>query len=300
MVATVDEVNEEAIRLLKDAKDVQQFCDAASRLGESAKEVPEAIQCVLLRLVARLAKVLRLLCSSPGPMLLNAASDWAQQVQKSPEHGLETLLEVRDVGLAEGVISSADVRTGVSLLLPKMLQAGQRICNFLAIKGKGGLETIELSDSQNSVGADAAGQAASSIAQTRKRPRPQPAQPAQPVQPPAAQVAQVAPSVDIFSEPLLSDLPKQPSQPVKKVRSAAPVSSDGDSFVAKDGPARPRRGYNVWTEAEEQRLIAGYKKYGKDWKMIRANCGLEHRDNVQIKDKWRVLQKNGTMSGNTT
>lgn len=48
-----------------------------------------------------------------------------------------------------------------------------------------------------------------------------------------------------------------------------------------------------WTPEEEQRLVEGYRSYGSAWETIRKNYALTHRTGVQLKDKYRNLQKAG-------
>ena len=67
---------------------------------------------------------------------------------------------------------------------------------------------------------------------------------------------------------------------------------------------RPKRGLFVIVVffsdkqilGEEQRLIQGYRHYGKDFESIRLSYNLRHRTGGQLKDKIRVLQRNGTIS----
>ncbi|CAE7390055.1 unnamed protein product [Symbiodinium pilosum] len=114
---------------------------------------------------------------------------------------------------------------------------------------------------------------------------------------PPKQAAEGRASGDIFTAPLVSELqevpdPAEGSRPKKRIRSVAPAV-EGDSFVARGQAPKARKEYSAWTEGEEQRLLEGFKKYGKQWSMISKCCGLRHRNGMQIKDKWRILKKNG-------
>ena len=212
----VEEINDEAFKLLRDSEDVEQFLGGAKELGEWAIEAESEVKkCVFLRLVARLAKLLRLLRSAPGPKLIAAASAWVKEGFQQVD--LAVLIRLRDLGLAEGSVS---VGEDVSWLLPEVLKAGQQMSLHLQQPP----ETVELSDSE---------------AQTpSSRKRPQPLQPDLP---------QPEPNSDLFSAPLLSELP---TSPTKKIRSAAPVI-DGDSHVATSaGPNKLRKGYNRWTDGD--------------------------------------------------
>ncbi|PVU89896.1 hypothetical protein BB559_004886 [Furculomyces boomerangus] len=55
---------------------------------------------------------------------------------------------------------------------------------------------------------------------------------------------------------------------------------------------------NFWTHPETEALIDGYKKYGNNWVSIKNAYPeiLRNRSNVDLKDKFRVLKKNGTIS----
>lgn len=293
MLRTLDEVNDESFDLLTSCHGSADFCEGAARLGERAQKVPQAISCLFLRLVARLSKVLRLLSSSPGPKMIVAANEWSnskvRRVEESLRSQIDLLLKVRDVGIDEGCVSAA-AAADVSSLLPKVLQTGRQIALSLASMTFSKIDppkAVEISDDsqtsevqetsapQTSAEPSAPSRSAEAAPGTLKRKRQSP--------------------VDIFSEPLnseLAELPKAKASPVRKIRSIAPVE-EGDSMVTKGDVPKPRRGYDVWTESEEQRVIAGFEKYGRQWELIRTTFDLRHRTGSQIKDKWRVLHKRG-------
>lgn len=306
-----DEVNEESFELLTHCPEPEKFCQGAAKLGELARHVPQAIDCVFLRLVARLAKVLRLLKNSPGPKLILAAQEWAnsqvRRVEESLMGQMDVLLKVRDVGMAEGCVATA---ADVSSLLPKIMETGTNIALMLASiptskcrspKVEKAVEISDDSQTPSTVPAEPAEQPEPSMAEPSAPSSSEPAtglkRKRQRAEPAPAQAA-----FDIFSEPLITDLPEYPIAKAKAshpshprtVRSAAPVE-EGDSMVTRGGIEKPRRGYNVWTEAEENRVIDGIKRYGKNWSIIRECCNLQHRKSGDIKDKWRVLQKNGRL-----
>ncbi|CAE7827491.1 PDIL5-4 [Symbiodinium sp. CCMP2592] len=83
---------------------------------------------------------------------------------------------------------------------------------------------------------------------------------------------------NIFDAPLVSELP--PSDGLAAPRSNKRVHSiaqmlEGDSFVAQGGAPKRRKEYSAWTEGEEQRLLEGFRIYGKQWNMISKSCGLQ-------------------------
>ena len=47
-----------------------------------------------------------------------------------------------------------------------------------------------------------------------------------------------------------------------------------------------------WTADEEERLRRGVAKYGKgNWAKIKEKCGFVIRTSVNLKDKWRNMEK---------
>jgi len=109
---------------------------------------------------------------------------------------------------------------------------------------------------------------------------------------------------DIFSAPLHSEvveaqrrrLLRQDVEPaaVLTVRSEA-HAPEGDTDVMRDDVPNASRRRERWTELEEKRLVDGVKRYGKQWALIRTSCSLRGRTTVQLKDKWRNLQKAGAV-----
>ncbi|CAE8649128.1 unnamed protein product, partial [Polarella glacialis] len=125
----------------------------------------------------------------------------------------------------------------------------------------------------------------------------------------AALVSRPPPPVerDIFSMPLpgeralkirqagqMVQLPGEgdAEQPPKRVRAQAPTL-EGDSEVLQGHVPAPQRSYQPWTLADEQRLMEGFKKYGRSWETIRTTFQLRHKTSGQVKDKWRNLRKLG-------
>jgi len=125
----------------------------------------------------------------------------------------------------------------------------------------------------------------------------------------AALVSRPPPPVerDIFSMPLpgeralkirqagqMVQLPGEgdAEQPPKRVRAQAPTL-EGDSEVLQGHVPAPHRSYQPWTLADEQRLMEGFKKYGRSWETIRTTFQLRHKTSGQVKDKWRNLRKLG-------
>ncbi|CAE7296900.1 unnamed protein product [Symbiodinium natans] len=179
----------------------------------------------------------------------------ARDWAKAPS--VEGLLQVRDVGLEEGPASKALE----SWKLPReVFAAARRLgCDMLP---KPVNEDTCMDVSSNLQASD------STVPATRAAERSPP---------------------DIFSP--LSELassthPAGGQGPNSKKRSLAQTLD----FVAQ---GRAPKEYKAWTEDEEQRLLEGFRKYGKQWKMISKCCGLPHRNGTQVKDKWRVLNKNG-------
>ncbi|CAE7226964.1 unnamed protein product [Symbiodinium sp. CCMP2592] len=280
---TVQEVDAAAFHLLNaDFKGANAFSEGANALCEKTVGVSRdaLLQCGRLRLVARLAKVLRLL-SQPGERLSKAARDWA----KTPS--VDALLEVRDIGLEEGPASSAASSDRVSR---EVFQAARKLSRDMLPK-HGEEDPIEaFGDSQASTVPGEASPAESREYRALKRYKPGKTG----VQ---GEGSASRGGPNIFDAPLVSEMPSfedglagRPSN--KRVHSFA-QTSEGDTFVAQGGAPKARKEYSVWTEGEEQRLLEGFKIYGKQWAMISKCCGLQHRSGMQIKDKWRILQKNG-------
>ncbi|CAE7191373.1 unnamed protein product, partial [Symbiodinium microadriaticum] len=263
--ATVQEVDAAAFHLLNAGfNGVNAFSEGANALCEKTVGVSREalLQCRRLRLVARLAKVLRLL-SHPGERLSKAARDWA----KAPN--IDALLEVRDIGLEEGPASRA---ASPDRLSGEVFQAARKLSLEMLPKHA---EEDPIEDSQ-----------ASTVPGEAPRPRP-------------GESSKGSPSRgnSIFEAPLASELPSLEEglpgrRPGKRVHSFAQIL-EGDSFVAQGGAPKSRKEYSAWTEGEEQRLLEGFRVYGKQWNMISKCCGLQHRSGMQIKDKWRILQRKG-------
>eukprot|EP00931_Biecheleriopsis_adriatica_P100369 TRINITY_DN75695_c0_g1_i1.p1 TRINITY_DN75695_c0_g1~~TRINITY_DN75695_c0_g1_i1.p1 ORF type:complete len:373 (-),score=71.15 TRINITY_DN75695_c0_g1_i1:166-1242(-) len=302
----------------------------------------DLMSCTRLRLVARMAKVLRLLNNFPGPSLAAAAQNWADTVPQNAEGAaaaVDALLAVRDVGLSEGATSAAAAASQNSEhLITLVIRAAQRLNEALPkptardvlSQLEAGLAqrvqcsqadapnstkdtqecmesiTVCSSDSQASQatvpGRPSASSAPTEVQHKKRRSlsaagdagadESQSSQASLQEAADASGSSRQAPALgnDIFLAPLLGDEPA-----AKRVRSAAPVTEDGDSEVKQgDVPSRPRS-YESWTEQEERRLIDGYKKYGKSWATIRTTCSLRHRTQIQIKDKWRNLHKAGAV-----
>lgn len=294
---TLDEVNDESFDLLTSCHGSEDFCEGAARLGERAQNVPQAISCLFLRLVARLSKVLRLLSSSPGPKMIVAANEWSNSKVRRAEESLRSqidlLLKVRDVGIDEGCVSAA-AAADVSSLLPKVLQTGRQIALNLASMTFSKIDppkAVEISDDSQT--SEVQETSAPQTSTEPSAPRGNPCSSGEAA--PGILKRKRQSPVDIFSEPLnseLAELPKAKASPVRKIRSTAPVE-EGDSKVTRGDVPKPRRGYDVWTESEEQRVIAGFEKYGRQWELIRTTFDLRHRTGSQIKDKWRQLHKRG-------
>ncbi|CAE7548963.1 unnamed protein product [Symbiodinium sp. CCMP2456] len=289
--ATIQEVDAAAFHLLNaDFKGVNAFCKGANALCEKTLGISRdaLLQCRRLRLVARLAKVLRLL-SQPGERLSNAARDWA----KTPN--IDALLGVRDIGLEEGPSSSS----ASSDRLPREVFEAARKLSREMLPKHAEEDPIEIASSKDSqsqastVPGEAFRPAESSEDRGLKRYKPTPG-----VQ--GERSADQRPSrggPNIFDDPLVSELPAfedclPGGRSNKRVHSFAQLV-EGDTSVAQAGAPKPRKEYTVWTEGEEQRLLEGFRIYGKQWNMISKSCGLQHRNGIQIKDKWRNLQKNG-------
>jgi Myb-like DNA-binding domain len=83
----------------------------------------------------------------------------------------------------------------------------------------------------------------------------------------------------------------------KRNRAASAGAEDAlwkDSGDDEDHEQYPKRRKNLeWTDAEAKAVKEGYARFGPKWRLIRDNCNnqLSRRSNVQIKDKWRTMQK---------
>ena len=283
--ATVQEVDAAAFHLLNaDFKGVNAFCEGANALCEKTLGVSRdaLLQCRRLRLVARLAKVLRLL-SQPGERLSNAARDWA----KTPD--IDTLLAVRDIGLEEGPASRA---ASADRLPREVFQAARKLSREMLPK-HAEEDPIEIAskDSQASTVPGEPSRPAES-SEERGLKRYKPGKPGQGEGSADQRPSRSGPN--IFDDPLVSELPASEDgrRSNKRVHSFAQLL-DGDTSVAQGGAPKLRKEYSAWTEGEEQRLLEGFRIYGKQWNMISKSCGLQHRNGMQIKDKWRNLQKKG-------
>ncbi|CAE7642925.1 unnamed protein product [Symbiodinium sp. CCMP2456] len=247
--ARVQEIDAAAFHLLNaDFSGVTAFSDGANALCEKTVGISRdaLLQCRRLRLVARLAKVLRLL-SQPGERLCNAARDWA----RTPN--IDALLELRDIGLEEGPALRA---ANPDQLQHEVFQAARKLSREMLPKHVEE-DPIEVSprDSQ-----------ASTVPGEACRPSKQGVQ--------GDGAAEQRPSrggPNIFDAPLIGELPAFEDglpgrRSNKRVHSFAQML-EGDSFVAQ----------GAWTEGEEQRLLEGFQVYGKQWNMISKCCGLQHR-----------------------
>ena len=240
---TVQEVDAAAFHLLNtDFKGVKAFSEGANALCAQTVGVSRdaLLQCGRLRLVARLAKVLRLL-SQPGERLSNAARDWA----KTPS--IDALLEVRDIGLEEGPASSA---ASSDRLSREVFQAACKLSREMLPK-HGEEDPIEASgDSQAStVPGEASGPAASSEGRALKRYKPG--------KPAVQGDADQRPSrggPNIFDDPLVSELPSfedgLPGRPSNKRVHSFAQTLEGDTFVAQGGAPKARKEYSAWTPVE--------------------------------------------------
>jgi len=290
--ATIQEVDVAAFHLLNaDFNGVTAFTEGANALCEKTEGVSRdaLLRCRRLRLVARLAKVLRLL-SQPGERLSNAARDWA----KTPN--IDALLEVRDIGLEEGPASRA---ASPDRLPREVFQAARKLSRAMLPKHveEDPIEIASRDSQASTVPGEASRPAESSEDRGLKRYK---------TGKPGVQGERSADQMrressrgqgpNIFDAPLVSELPASDGLPAprsnKRVHSIAQML-EGDSFVAQGGAPKRRKEYSAWTEGEEQRLLEGFRIYGKQWNMISKSCGLQHRSGVQIKDKWRTLQKKG-------
>ncbi|CAJ1454411.1 unnamed protein product, partial [Effrenium voratum] len=256
MASTIEDVDRRAFALLSHTDDETRFCAGAHDLGELAMGVPQAMNCSSLRLVARVAKVLRMLSGMPGPRLIAMASNWAEEVLRMPEVSkaeIDQLLKVRDAGLSEGSVSAA-AAADVRWLPPKVLQAAKRLslealcqdlgraslraCPLKAGSAQEDSERLSSDNSQTST-ATVPGDVAMSAAPSNTGAESQKGQKR---------------SADIFLDPVANDLPKTEGPQIvaaKRVRSAAPVLEGASSVSRGGGSASLRRPYTVWTELEE-------------------------------------------------
>ncbi|CAJ1454412.1 unnamed protein product, partial [Effrenium voratum] len=274
MASTIEDVDRRAFALLSHTDDETRFCAGAHDLGELAMGVPQAMNCSSLRLVARVAKVLRMLSGMPGPRLIAMASNWAEEVLRMPEVSkaeIDQLLKVRDAGLSEGSVSAA-AAADVRWLPPKVLQAAKRLslealcqdlgraslraCPLKAGSAQEDSERLSSDNSQTST-ATVPGDVAMSAAPSNTGAESQKGQKRQsfPRNPCHGSIrTTLCVSADIFLDPVANDLPKTEGPQIvaaKRVRSAAPVLEGASSVSRGGGSASLRRPYTVWTELEE-------------------------------------------------
>lgn len=94
-------------------------------------------------------------------------------------------------------------------------------------------------------------------------------------------------------------MPNRDIDTPRKRRRISPTHDVDDLW--EDDPEAPlgpkRRVYRDWTADETSAVIEGYRKFGRNWKMVKHNCmhRLSRRTTVQIKDKWRTLVQNGEL-----
>ena len=89
-----------------------------------------------------------------------------------------------------------------------------------------------------------------------------------------------------FSTPNLRNILEEKEASVYKVDNGSLVPQ----VSAKHKNQRVRRPYST---EEIENLIAGYRRFGKNWAKILENYQFHYRTNVDLKDKFRNLVKSG-------
>jgi hypothetical protein len=85
--------------------------------------------------------------------------------------------------------------------------------------------------------------------------------------------------------------------PTPKKQKTTP--DDDDLWEDPKIQSQPKqRTYLDWTGDETAAVVDGYARFGKKWRLIKDNCQnrLSRRTNIQIKDKWRTLVKQGEIT----
>ena len=89
------------------------------------------------------------------------------------------------------------------------------------------------------------------------------------------------------------------SEEERKTRKRNPCPSDRELLGKKSPNGNPSRKRINWTFDEEQSLIEGLKVHGTEYAEIlndpRFGASLSRRTNVDLKDKYRILRKNGAI-----
>lgn len=98
--------------------------------------------------------------------------------------------------------------------------------------------------------------------------------------PSAGRVSPIVDDDEVESRPQLPSFKAKPIEALKP-KATAPQSAPPSGT----GQRRP------WSEEEILNLHKGMKQFGKDWAAIRTNYKFNNRSNVDIKDKWRNIEK---------
>jgi hypothetical protein len=105
----------------------------------------------------------------------------------------------------------------------------------------------------------------------------------------------------IRSSPASSSPKRKPGRPPSGLTPKKKEPMQG-SAVAMSREKVNKQGHNVrkrkrFTFEEEEVILEGYKQHGTQWNMIRLDPQyaeiLQHRTNVDIKDKYKNLMKQG-------
>jgi len=156
-------------RHVDDAQMFRKGCEAClTEMLETGKVVPQEVLmgCTRLRLVARLAKVVKQLGDSPSPDLVRHAASWVRETEEAPSAAaVDGLKEVMDTGY-QGPLSAAGL--GGNLLAVKIIKACQQINSVLPrlqaatelpeeLPKDANEEVIAVSDSQDTQGSQLPG-----------------------------------------------------------------------------------------------------------------------------------------------
>lgn len=267
-------------------------------LRSAAESVPDDLvgRCCRLRLLALVTKVLSLLQRAPGTEIISAADAWVEGVanrrfDQTAADGWETSLRKICTAVPSNTSEYADAQSAKlsipSTLIAEVASAARLINQYMPPPI---LSEMENPVCQPKIQEDGPDKAAGD---------------SEPVYPYGAvrrgrndgrltapfPLVTASPTTDVAMIDDARSRRHDESRIRGVVRSAAPAPPHQSSVLCGDVPGT--RAYTPWTDDEERRLIAGQKRYGNQWELIRKSCDLRHRFGTQLREKWRNLHRAG-------
>lgn len=267
-------------------------------LRSAAESVPDELVggCCRLRLLALVTKVLSLLHHAPGTELISAADAWVEGVanrrfDQTAADGWETSLREICAAVPSNTTEHADaqsvLRSIPKTIIAEVASAARLINQYMPPPILSQMENPECPPQPQEDGPDKAVGDCEPVHQYG------------PVRREHKDGRLTAPLAFVTASPTtdvaMIDDPRSRRHDESRVRgvvrSTAPAPPHQSSVLFGDVPGT--RAYTPWTDDEEQRLIAGQKRYGNQWELIRKSCDLRHRFGTQLREKWRNLLRAG-------